>query len=331
MRRSLGFLVPILAAVVLGSILPMPAAAQDGGKAAGQGSAQEKKVDPNDLPLPPGGPAPRLGDGHPDLSGVWFPGTTGHFDFINSVPTQRQFDPKVTPEERPSFQPWAAAKIKAMTPTELELGKASVNCIPRGVPGIFINNPYPIQLVETPGQLVQLVELLNNFRVVPTNGRAHEKDPDPTFNGDAVGHWEGDTLVIDIIALDERTWNNMGGWFHSDQEHVIEHWSRKGDVISWNATVEDPVMFTKPWQVGPRRAAIASDDDYIQPQMCVGYTKGHFIEPSAKDPGLRCGWCNPESLYGGTSNEITSPVLAEQEKARKEGKPEPKGGGGGGE
>ena len=73
MRRSFGFLVPILTAFVLGGIIPMPAAAQDGGKAAGEGSAQEKEFDPNDLPLPPGGPAPRLADGHPDLSGVWFP------------------------------------------------------------------------------------------------------------------------------------------------------------------------------------------------------------------------------------------------------------------
>ena len=255
MKRSFRCCIVVVAAVLFGAVLSMPVLAQDGGgKGSGPGSSGEKKVDPNDLPLPPGGPAPRLADGHPDLSGVWFPGTTGHFDFINSPPAQRQFDPKVTPEERPSFQPWAAAKIKAMTTTDLELGKASVNCIPRGVPGIFINNPYPIQLVETPGQLVQLVELLNNFRVIPTDGRAHEKDPDPTFNGDAVGHWEGDMLVIDIVALDERTWNNMGGWFHSDQEHVIERLSRPSmNYLIYQVTIEDPKVLTKPWTSVPRK------------------------------------------------------------------------------
>jgi len=135
-----------------------------------------------------------------------------------------------------------------MSQTDLELGKASVNCTPRGVPGILLNNPYPIQLVETPGQIVQLVELLNNFRVVPTDGRAHDPDPDSTFNGDGVGHWEGDTLVIDVIAIDERTWNNMTGWFHSDQEHVIERLSRPSmNYLVYQVTIEDPKVLTKPW------------------------------------------------------------------------------------
>src|SRR5438045_8524483 len=87
--------------------------------------------------LPPGGPAPRLPDGHPDFTGHWFQngagqGVSGRFGVDPAA--MRTFDPRVTPEERPVFQPWAAAKIKAMTPTELELSKPSVNCMPRGVP-----------------------------------------------------------------------------------------------------------------------------------------------------------------------------------------------------
>jgi hypothetical protein len=250
MKRSFEYGMIVLAAVLLGG-LSMPGLAQDG---SAKGPGPQDKAKASSQPLPPGGPAPRLADGHPDLSGVWYPGTTGNFDFINSPAAQRQFDPKVTPEERPSFQPWAAAKIKAMSQTDLELGKASTNCIPRGVPGIVINNPYPIQLVETPGQLVQLVELLNNFRVIPTDGRAHEKDPDPTFNGDAVGHWDGDTLVVDVVALDERTWNNMGGWFHSDQEHVIERFSRPSmNYLIYQVTIEDPKVLAKPWTSAPRK------------------------------------------------------------------------------
>ena len=237
-----------LAAAILAWMVSIPSAGQDErGKASGQ-TISERKGAPNSQPLPPGGPPPRLPDGHIDLSGVWYPGTTGTFDFIKNPPAQRQFDPKATPEDPPSFQPWALAKIKAMSQTDLELGKASVNCTPRGVPGIFINNPYPIQLVETPGQIVQLVELLNNFRVVPTDGRAHDPDPDPTFNGDGVGHWEGDTLVIDVIAIDERTWNNMTGWFHSDQEHIIERLSRPSiNYLIYQVTIEDPKVLTKPW------------------------------------------------------------------------------------
>ena len=113
-----------------------------------------------------------------------------------------------------------------MTQTDFELGRASVNCLPRGVPGMFLINPYPFQIVQTPGLFVQLDELNNNFRVVHTDGRAHNPDPDPSFDGDGVAHWDGDTLVIDTIAIDERTWNNFTGWFHSDQEHVLERVSR---------------------------------------------------------------------------------------------------------
>jgi hypothetical protein len=210
---------------------------------------------PNAHPLPKGGPAPRAKDGHPDLSGVWFPGLLGGEDLTAEAdPAHRQFDPKVTPEEKPPFQPWAAAKIKAMTDVDYQLGRASVNCMPRGVPGMFLVNPYPVQLVQTPGKLVQLDELNNNWRVIPTDGRAHQKDPDPGFMGDGVGHWQGDTLVIDVIAIDERTWNNFTGWFHSDQEHVIEHLGRPSlNYLVYQVTVEDPKVLTKPWTSAPRQ------------------------------------------------------------------------------
>ena len=230
--------------------------------------------------LPPGGPTPRALDGHPDLSGVWFPNGAGMDlegvspdDSIPGVPTadpqaRMQFDPKVTPEEKPPFQLWAAAKIKAMTPAERELGKASVKCAPRGVPGMFMATPYPIQLVQTPGQLVQLMELNNNFRVIHTGGRPHSKDPEPGFYGDESAHWEGDTLVIDTIALDENTWNDLNAWFHSDQEHVIERLSRPSmNYLIYQVTIEDPKVLTKPWTSAPRRWTLGSED--LQEYFCT--------------------------------------------------------------
>jgi hypothetical protein len=209
--------------------------------------------------VPEGGPAPRTADGHPDLSGVWFGGRAGgHTD---SPALRRQFDPKVTPEEPPPFQPWAAAKIKAMTGTDYELGRASVNCLPRGVPGMFLINPYPFQIVQTPGLFVQLDELNNNFRAVHTDGRPHNPDPDPAFDGDEVGHWEGDTLVIDVISIDERTWNNFTGWFHSDQEHVIERIKRPSlNYLTVQVTIEDPKVLTKPWTSAPRVWTLGHED-----------------------------------------------------------------------
>ena len=231
-------------------------------------------------PEPPGGASPRAADGHPDLSGVWFPNGAGMDlesvapdDTFTGAPTadpeaRRQFDPKATPEERPPFQPWAAEKIKAMTPAERELGKSSVRCMPRGVPGMFMANPYPIQLVQTPTELVQLMELNNNFRVIHTDGRPHSKDPEPGFYGDETAHWEKDTLVIDSIALDENTWNDLNAWFHSDQEHVIERLSRPSmNYLIYQVTIEDPKVLTKSWTSAPRRWTLGHED--LQEYFCT--------------------------------------------------------------
>jgi hypothetical protein len=248
----------LIAVAALGawSLISMPVTAQTGDiSKPGFGNAANAK------PLPPGGPTPRTADGHPDLSGVWFPGLTGREDLTaESDPAQRQFNPKETPEEKPPFQPWAAAKLKAMSDIDLQLGRASVNCMPRGVPGMFMTNPYPLQLVQTPGQLVQLDELNNNWRVIPTDGRPHSKDPDPTFNGEGIGHWEGDVLAIDVIAMDTRTWDNGTGWFHSEEQHLVEHLSRPTkNYLVYQVTIEDPKVLTKPWTSVPRKWSLGHE------------------------------------------------------------------------
>ena len=244
----------ILVLAILAACVSLPARAQD--KQNSGGDSFKPKV----TPLPKGGPTPRTPDGHPDLSGVWFPGVTGGYDTSNPT-ALRQFDPKVTPEEKPPFQPWAAAKVNSMTAVDFELGRASVNCLPRGTPLSFLGNPYPIKLVQTRGELIQLFELNTNFRVLHTDGRLHTKNPDPTFAGDASAHWEGDALVIDVIAIDERTWNNFVGWFHSDQEHVIERLTRPSEnYLIYQVTIEDPKVLTKPWTSAPRQWSLSHED-----------------------------------------------------------------------
>ena len=256
--------------------VPIAAAAQEE-KSSGGDSFQ-----PRLHPLPKGGPTPRTADGHPDLSGVWFPGNTGGYDTSNPT-ALRQFDPKVTPEEKPPFQPWAAAKIKSMTAVDFELGRASVNCMPRGTPGMFLMNPYPTKLVQTRDELIQLNELNTNFRVIHTDGRPHDKNPDPTFSGDATAHWDGDTLVIDVIAIDERTWNNFLGWFHSDQEHVIERLTRPSEnYLVYQVTIEDPKVLTKPWTSAPRQWSLSHED--LQEYYCTNNQEVQEYE-SIKEKG----------------------------------------------
>jgi hypothetical protein len=124
---------------------------------------------------------------------------------IGSDGGERVKDPPVP------FQLWAAAKIKAMTPTQLQLSLTRVECAPLGIPGNWVLFAFPFQFVQGPGLLVQLVETNHDWRLVHTDGRPHQKNPDPTFDGDGVGHWEGDTLVIDVIALNDHTWNTRSG------------------------------------------------------------------------------------------------------------------------
>jgi hypothetical protein len=246
------YLLSSAAALAVFCIVCIPAHAQRQGSGGGGTDSNVKAI----KPLPKGGPTPRTADGHPDLSGVWFPGVTGDGN-LNDVGlggsynlVRQRFDPKKTPPEPIPFQPWAAAKLKEMFPTEVDaqLHSPSVLCMPRGVPLSMSVTPYPIQIIQTRELFVQLNEDTVDYRVVPMDGRPHPQDPDPKFNGDGVAHWEGDTLVIDTVGIDERTWNNLNGWFHSDQEHVVERISRPSvNYLNYQVTIEDPKVLTKPW------------------------------------------------------------------------------------
>ena len=216
--------------------------------------------------VPPGGPAPRLPDGHPDLSGHWLPnsagqGVSGRFGVDPAA--RRQFDPKVTPEEPPSFQPWALEKIKSMTATELELSKSSVNCMPRGLPAIWLQNPYSTVIIHKPDMMAQLYEVLNNWRLIHLDGRPLPRNPEPWFHGTSTARWDGDTLVIESIGFDDRTYIMPNGWFHSDELRIIERYSRPStNYLIVEITVEDPKVLTKAWKSAPRRWTLGDGEVY---------------------------------------------------------------------
>jgi hypothetical protein len=252
--------------------------------------AQQAPVQPEDkqfveargsvkpVPLPPGGPTPRMADGKPDFSGVWFPGPTGRANAWSVVPDQRIVEDPIP------FQPWALEKYKAMSRTEVELyGNANVRCLPPGTPGMMTENPYAIRFLTKPGLFVHLIENNNRWRVVHTDGRPHKpkEEQEPLFNGDMVGKWEGDTLVIDTISIDERTWIR-DGWFHSDQLHVIERFRRPSmNFIEHQFTIEDPKVLTKPWQVPTQTLKLAPFDQIMQ-IACSGTETAPLMEAAAK-------------------------------------------------
>lgn len=216
--------------------------------------------------LPPGGPPPRLPDGKIDFTGHWFPngageGVSGRFGVDPAA--MGTFDPEVTPEEEPKLEQWARDRIAAMTPTELELSKSSVNCMPRGVPAIWLQNPYTTMIVHKNDMMVQLYEVLNNWRVIHLDGRDFPEYPEPLFHGNSRARWEGDALVVESIGFDERTYILPNGWFHSDQLRVTERYTRPSmNYLIVEITVDDPEVLEEPWHSAPRRWTLGDGEVY---------------------------------------------------------------------
>ena len=172
-------------------------------------------------------PVPRMGD-HPDLSGVYIGGFA------------------IVPIDKPVLKP--GAEHFKLTPEESALGPTAT-CLPPGVPGSTMW-PYPLQIVQKPDMVVILYEAYPMFRVVPTDGRAHPDDLDPTFMGNSVGHWDGDTLVVDVTGFNDRT-VLADTYHHTAAMHVVERYRRTSyDTIEYVATIDDPNVFAAPWRYG---------------------------------------------------------------------------------
>jgi hypothetical protein len=212
-------------------------------------------------PLPPGGPAPRMSDGHVDLTGRWYPNAAGkmlQFAYPLDLSALRQFNSKTNPEVPPVFKPGMEAKYKRPVPYG--------DCDQAGTPSTVLEQDSqhaPMELIGSPQRLVMLFEYPLDVRMVYFN-RQHEKDPDPTFNGDTTAHWEGDTLVLDVIGIDERMrvfgGEGTGGWFPSDQERITERITRTSkNYLTYQITVEDPVVLAKPWKSAVRTWTLAQD------------------------------------------------------------------------
>jgi hypothetical protein len=117
------------------------------------------------------------------------------------------------------------------------------------MPEMMLGAPYPIQFIETPGQVTLLFEEQNHFRIIHMGG-IHPSDPDPSWMGHSIGHWEGTTLVVDTVGLLDRATMDMVGTPQSDKLHLVERYRRvSADRIELNITVDDPGTFSRPWQI----------------------------------------------------------------------------------
>jgi hypothetical protein len=178
------------------------------------------------------GQVARLADGHPDLGsdGVWLP---AHMADLASEAT-----PPFLPEARLKFQ-----ENHALKQNELD-----VRCLPPGVPRImFMARPF--EIVQTPERILLVYEGgAHVWRQVWMDGRAHPKDPNPNWLGHSIGRWEGDTLVVDSVGFNDKTWLDDAGHPHTEQLHVIEKFTRTNPLtMQYEVVIDDPGAYRKSW------------------------------------------------------------------------------------
>jgi len=145
----------------------------------------------------------------------------------------------------PKYKQEFQAKVKDLSERQVEVDTA-LQCQPPGVPRI---GP-PAKIVQTAREVLFLYDDVNGsfFRIIPTDGRAHRKDLPASYLGDAIGRYEGDTLVVETVNFNEETWLSDNGAFHTKDLKVIERLRRVGDTLQYEATAYDPAVLVEPWK-----------------------------------------------------------------------------------
>jgi hypothetical protein len=197
--------------------------------AAGQGGGEAIDVSSRG-PKPPAGAAPRAADGKPDLSGLWSPEHTFIYDISVSL----------APGETLPMQPWAAK----LTAERMSKDDPEANCMPTGVPR---QAPYPWRIVQTATHIFFLFEgNIHSYRQIFLNRAAHPADPNPTWYGDSIAKWDGDTLVVDSVGFNDKFWFDFAGHPHTEKLHVTERFRRTDfGHLEYEATIDDPGAYTK--------------------------------------------------------------------------------------
>jgi hypothetical protein len=179
----------------------------------------------------------------------------------NNDPQGRGATPRIGDIKSPILQPWAAAMVKKANDDVLagKVGfQAMSTCWPAGVPGIMLFTAEPIFFVQTPKEVTILYQRGPNQRHIYMN-QPHSKNPKPSWYGESVGHYEGNTLVIDTIGMNEKTFVDNIRTPHTSQLHVVERYtmSADGKTMQGSATVEDPGAFTMAWSATQRWRRVA--------------------------------------------------------------------------
>lgn len=256
-------------------------------------NARGQSADQNTAAPPPSNAAPRppaarkapakpwvpayTPDGQPDWQGFWHASPGGDSyditggknrpDYVlqgNGTPRPGVRRVTGTPDGQIPYQPWAAAKRKDVfdhvdDPTKPEYVDTQAHCLLEGPGRVFIHSGF--EIIQTPGYIVFLTEQNDEQVVVPLDGRPHAGSDIQLWQGDRRGHWEGNTLVVDIANLKGKSRLDMVGDFYSSSAHFVERFTRVDDnTISYEATVTDPAVYTQPWTLNIRFQRSHADD-----------------------------------------------------------------------
>jgi hypothetical protein len=174
----------------------------------------------------------------PDWQGIWELNWRG-----GGLSAARPAPPKLTPDAQAKLDAYKKAQESGK-----DLQPEQANCLPPGMPQ-GMTQPYPMEFLYRPGMIVIALEAYMQFRHIYTDGRPHPKDPDPLFYGHSIGHWEGDTLVVDSVGFVPFSMISPGVG-HSDQMHIVERIHRTGpETLVVEQTIIDPKVLAEPWTV----------------------------------------------------------------------------------
>ena len=235
--------------------------------------------------------APRTPDGDPDLNGIWQALNTAHWD-LEAHPARQGPAPmvgalgaipaglSVVVDGTIPYREDAAERRAANRANWLALDPA-VKCYMPGIPRA-VYMPFPFQFVQTPEAILVAYEFASTSRVIHLD-RAGTEAELPSWMGYSLGHWDGDTLVVDVTAQVPDTWFDASGNFHSEALHVVERYTPTGpDTLLYEATIEDPDVFTRPWKISMPLYRRLEPNAQILEYKCVEFaeeaTYGHLYQ-----------------------------------------------------
>ena len=191
-----------------------------------------------------GAPDPSVRGG--DLKGVW----------IHSPPEyMRAYSGSAFDSSPPTMTAWGQERYDAAKPTfgprgvmATESNDPVYDCFPPGTPRVYFH-PFPMEIIQLPGRTLILYEYHHSIRQIYTDGRGHRTDLAPLWMGDSIGNWDGDTLVVETVNFNDKTWLDREGLPHSEELRLVERIRLiDEDTLGIDFTIDDPIAFTESWE-----------------------------------------------------------------------------------